>query len=419
MKENRKIWIIFLLGSIVAITSLPLIYPYCINNSNMQLYLERIMYADLSDGFLVIPGLLYRILDSAESAYKIYVLLINCMSVAIVFWSLNKIFKTPEIALIGSALYNFAPYRLNSIYIKGDLGEAFAISFIPFTFTILYLIARESEEKYSNIRLSLLLLVAYSCVLQSDILTFLLLLGTTILLLLIFWKKYSWKKMFLVLIQTFIGTLILNFYLISTIGKVLMQTNRTEYFDFSFIQERGVYLLHYIIPYYKYGTDNAFSATGFTNTQPLGVGFAITICVFAYVWILFMKDEKNRNNKILGWGNLLLIVAGINIFLSTNIFPWDYLHKFLSKPLAVIYSPTRFIPTVLTCLTIISCIVLYKLKEEKKEEYRLGLIIVASVSLMLTIYLINDIMTVGEIYASGLYENVLDISPLDYLKYMN
>lgn len=418
MKKDNNIWKVLILGAIALLTSLPLIFPYCIDNPNIQLFLEKIMYADLMDGFLMIPRLLYRVLGSVESAYKIYILFINFVSAFVVFWSFEKIFKTTEIALLGSMLYNFAPYRLNSLYIMGDLGESFALTFIPLVFALLYLMVKGDEEGFGSIKITILLILAYSCALQNDVLTFLILCGTSILLLIIFWKKIYRKEILFIILQVAIGTLILNFYLISSIGKVLIQNGESAYFDFSFIQERGVYLLHYIIPYFKYGTHNSFSGTGLTDTQPLGIGFAITVCVFAYFWIVFLGESKDKNNRLMRWGNSLALIGVINLLLSTNSFPWDRLYGISPRIISVIYSPARFIPVVLTCFVIISCIVMQKMKEENNKWYRPAMIMVASLGLMLTIYLIGDIMTVGEIYTPGLYENTYDISPLDYLKYM-
>jgi hypothetical protein len=91
-------------------------------------YLDPVMYPGL---FLYIPAFLRIWGMSYLAAYKIFIFIINLATAALTYHCALKLCKTRMIALIASAAYTLALYRLADVFTRAALGEMLALMFFP------------------------------------------------------------------------------------------------------------------------------------------------------------------------------------------------------------------------------------------------------------------------------------------------
>ena len=181
---KKELAIYVLLGACVVFASQPVFSPYLYSGHDLEFHLNRIEgvkeslqagifparmhYKSIGgagypvsvfygDVLLYIPAILRIFGWSVQSAYKIYIVMINLLSSSIMYKVLKDIFKDKWIGIIGTFIYIMAPYRLECIYLRAAVGEYTALCFYPIIVYALYRIYGEKEEssKYNWIYLSI------------------------------------------------------------------------------------------------------------------------------------------------------------------------------------------------------------------------------------------------------------------------
>lgn len=434
--DFRKRLNIAVILAIVLVVSLPLMTNYCIDGVDVSYYLRQLERGGWEDISLLAPSLLVRAGLSAEFVYKLYLFILNIATAVISYLCFRGIFRDDVTGLIGSMLYTWAPYRLNDLYCRADLGEAVSLCFFPVLCYGLYRLFREGTDSREYRRLWMLLAPAYTMLLQSYLLSFLTAAGFTLLLCIVMWRKTLRKRTLLVLLKTALAFGVCNLWFLALMllrlrsGALSMAA-----FQGKLIQGGGVYPNAFLQLYFVNGSSWRTDGTGTAGLQPMGVGFVVTICVLVYLWLSFVGRYRGREDEsgIRGFGRGMAVTGGILAVMSMNCFPWDYLQKrngLFFRRIASLQSPSRLMPVVLVCFTFVSCAAVWQVRRwEKGEVGRIFAIVVAVASLMVTQYLTGDIIRTGEprsLYGveygepegEERYEpGNLDISPWDYGRY--
>ena len=154
---NRNGRNVIFLTLIVMTASVPLLTDYLLEGENLQNVLTRIELisqgltksfpvriqpAALSDYgygaaafeadvFLIVPGVLHRMGLSLQAAYKLYLWAVNIATAVCSFLCFEKCFHRQDMGLVGSLLFTWCPYRLSSLYVAAQAGEAAAWCFLP------------------------------------------------------------------------------------------------------------------------------------------------------------------------------------------------------------------------------------------------------------------------------------------------
>lgn len=177
MKEKYKsivVKVIIFLGLAILI-SIPYINSKEIFSHDISYHLNRIVsiseelkignvpiviHSNLKDGFgyagplfypeifLYFPAILCVFGMNCFASYKIFIFLINLVTILIAYYSANIIFKNKKITWITTLLYATAFYRLSDIYIRGALGEVLALTFLPLIISGLYEIIWGENKKW-------------------------------------------------------------------------------------------------------------------------------------------------------------------------------------------------------------------------------------------------------------------------------
>lgn len=433
--QDELIWLA--LFFIFFIVSLPLMTNYCINGANVSFYLNLLKEGGAENLFFLIPSLFVRAGIQGESVYKLLILLINAATSLIAYACFSGIFTDKIVGLVGSMVYTWMPYRLNNLYSRGDLGEALAMTFLPMLLLGWYrLFTEEDTGTESGKRQWLFLVLGYSLLLQSYLLSFLTAAGFTLLLCLIQWKKTRKKQTLLTLLKTVIGVGVLNAWT----AVLMLYRIRMSQFPFGItgngrIQSRGVYLSNFIQLYFRNGSSHDVAEEGMNQIQPYGLGFVVTFCCLVYLWLLFVGRYRDRDEKksLLRFTAALTVLGAVFALMSLNCFPWDFLqslNRLLYGIIVCLYEPTRLIPLASVCLTATVCAVVWQIKRwESTDVSRWFILAVVVIALMTTQYLTGDILRTGvprglngtsfgeEMSEAEYQPENLDLSPLDYAKY--
>lgn len=91
-------------------------------------YAAPLYYCDL---FLYVPAVLFNCMLPLQTCYKIYGALVTAATAAISYTSLHHILKQKEVAVVGTALYLLAGYRLCNVHMRAAVGEYTAMTWLP------------------------------------------------------------------------------------------------------------------------------------------------------------------------------------------------------------------------------------------------------------------------------------------------
>lgn len=346
------------------------------------------------DTFLYIPVQLRMMGVNVQMSYRIFLVIINAVTVCTSYAAFKKIFRDDYTGLLGSALYSMSIYRVFLLYSEAELGEALALIFLPLVLTGVCLIfRRENEEQaFGWIWLSL----GLSGMLRSHILS----LGIAVLFLIIFAVAHCgelkrivvWKQIGL----SIAAFLLLNInYFYSILQYIRIGGFVVNPVSGVPIQDKGVQIVQLFMGFYLAGGSREFGEYGVDNAAPVGLGvvFLLAIAVFCYFLFVygeeFKREEKKKGAAALGMGLFACL-------LGTLCFPWDSVLKwsgFMSSLVSMIQAPWHFLQAALLAFTVLGCIT-YKMAGEKfggfwGKIYGLGL---AGTGIFSSSYLIANLL---------------------------
>ncbi len=318
-------------------------------------YAVSVFYGDILFYF---PALLRMIGFTLQDAFKIYMLVILTGTTFISFISFKKIFNDETAALAGTVLYVCSNEHIYSRYYSW-VGSFSAMMFYPIILAGLYILfERDIRDKHYK-RTWLYLLIGFSGILQTHMISCLLVSLFTAILCIICIKKFFRKE-----------TLI-------EIGKAV-----------------GAWVLlnlWFLVPFLQYMTgDYGITATLATDEQIIdryallanftdagktwrdifsnnsGIGYAMILVLLCYVLsIPFIKRSKNKIGKesLICFG---LVVMGI--YFCTDYFPVIAVARFdiVQKFCKAIQYQSRIMGIVVILLACLGGFLITELKENRK-----------------------------------------------------
>lgn len=412
-KQNKKSkramsYVGWSLIGVILLASLPLLTNYCLYGTELYYQLNRIesLCNSLQGGqlairegslFLLLPAVLRMLGVSVQNAYKTLLMLTNIATVVIAYYSFHKIFKDKVIGILGSIFCSWAPYRFSIMYCSASLGESIAFAFFPLILLGLYdIYTSEAGAKIAN-RTWITLAIGYTCIIQANVLSFLLVAGFTVLVCVVRLKKTFKVQTLLALLKGVVAFSVVNsWYLLILAKGIAAGTGSTKFYIGSFIQEKGVYLAHYFLTFFYGGQGESFKDSGMQGSAPLGIGFVLTVCMLVYLWMHFVgKYKGNKTESTWSFAGTMTIVGVILMMLSTNSFPWDYLRVFnglFAFATNLLQSPAKLMTIVIICFAFVACVVVVRLKENLATYYGYILAIVIGIALVTSQFLVGDIV---------------------------
>lgn len=275
-------------------------------------YGASLFYPDL---FLYFPALLCLTGIPLASSYNIFLIIVNLFATCIAYYSYSRITKSQTIGLIASSLYVLSTYRLVDLYTRGAMGELLALTFCPLVLCGFTMLKRGEHNKWW------ILTLAYTGLVQSHILTFIMLTAIGFLFVLFHWKNIFTKKGIFCILKAAVLWLAMNvWFLLPFLQEMQVHSiwgNATFWrTKASFVQLFDMLLLS------VNGTEPFGGAV--TDSIPKTPGFLLIIgIILLFFALLLYKEEieKIERRKC----SIFLLLGAFFTILITDIFPWEIL----------------------------------------------------------------------------------------------
>lgn len=379
---QNNIKIVFSLFCVVLLSSLPLFIEFVIKGHDLNFHLMRIeglkdgllsgafpvkiqptwcnnngyavgiFYGDL---FLYIPAM-FRILGvPSNTAYKLYLFLINILTVIISYISFKKLSKDKLIGVLGCALYTLSLYRLNNIFIRSAVGEYTAMAFLPLILLGLYCVYSENIGEKEKQRSICFLVIGFTGVLQSHILSFEMIVLFTGIICIIFIKKTFRRCTLFILLKSVFITILINLWflvpLLDFMGEnLVINDNNRAFNNVYWIQKAGLNIAQ------------LFISTFNKSDMPLGIGWVFVLTLFCVIYKIIIINNIDKE-VLLGF-----FLSLLSLVLTLKVFPYDFLCDKMGKYSILITNlqfPWRFLTLASLFLTWLTCVLVKSMSNNR------------------------------------------------------
>ena len=366
--------VVFGLGLITLFASLPLMTDYIISSGDVGYHLMRI--EGLKDGILsgqfpvriapkwvqdygyadavfygqtlLLPAALFRMIGfTVTTSYRLFVFCVNLATAWLAYYCFRRIFDNPYIGLLCSMLHTLSIYRLYKLYMRGSVGEALGLLFLPLIAYGFWRIFTEDHKSRAYRWCFIPLTIGFAGIIQTHMLTCELVGGFTVLLCILLWKKVFCRETFWALAKTVIcSALIAAWFIIPFLDYMVTGDFMIQHAYERTIQERGLYLAHLFSVYPSFGTNVFPAEQGMVHAMPVGIGFALMVCLILWCYLLVLGrktllDQGGLEKRYLALGNIGLGFAGLAMLMSLSVFPWNSI-QFLHRITATLVSSLQF-----------------------------------------------------------------------------
>lgn len=358
-------------------------------------YAVSSFYGDL---LLFFPVLLRLIGFSLMDAYKFFVLAVLAGTAVIAYCSFYRCTGSRYGALLGSVLYELAPYHIYNIYNRNAVGEYLGMMFLPMVICGFYRIYTQDEKKKDYLRAKVPLIVGLSGILLSHILTCEMTVVALVLAALVMWRKTFRKETLRELVKAAGFFVLVNAWFWIPLLKMLsVDKYRLSDIVTQDIQYKGTRIAG-ILQMYPYVGG---AQTEMYNCEPIQIGAALWTILVCYIAVRLCRREKSAANpydKVMKWGTLLGVLV---LFLSTRYFPWDMVAQIPGIGLlaTAMQFPTRLLAIATLFVSFTAAFFVPWLREESAHwkvqaasMVKTGsAIAIAVIALWATLYHVNEI----------------------------
>lgn len=306
----------FHLHRIIALTNSIKIHKYIpvyYNYLNGFGYGNGLFYPDI---FLYIPALLNYIGLSIEHSYKIFIVLINLLSILTMYLCIKRITKKKYCAYTSMILYACSIYRLIDLVERGSLGEMMSFIFIPLVILGLY------EILYGDNKKNILLALGLIGLCLSHVITlYLICISIGIIVLINIKCLKDKKRLFSLLFNIVISMLITSFFWLPMLEQVFSN-------KFNFLANSADFYNN-VIPISALFIDFPL-VNMFKVWVPSGIGLVYYYGIYKY-FRLKVKDKFLLSIYTVGILSIIMaifkLIWKINILTSLfNViqFPWRF-----------------------------------------------------------------------------------------------
>ena len=237
-------------------------------------------------------------------AFKLTLLLSFILSGIFMLLFAKNFFEDDKKAFLATIFYQFYPFRLVELLIRGSFGEVYTYTFLPL---VLYGLVKLFKKR--NIKNILITSIACGLLILSHNAISLVFYGV-IFLFIVFFSKCK-KNFFLGLLSLLFGTSLASYYWIPAILE-----HKYTYGDL-FMKE--IYKSHFV-PFVNFFIPNFFNDPRFqTGGIPVNFGFFQTLGIVFGILFIFRKNKEKRIYIF----SLFLICISIFLMRPVSEFLWS------------------------------------------------------------------------------------------------
>ena len=344
------------------------IYQYFANDYGYPL---GVFYGDI---FLYPSAILHMLGIPLWKSYAVYVIMLNVLTALISYYSFEKISGNGYTGFFVCVLYTLSLWRINDVYMRAAVGEYTAMAFLPLlALAFVKLIQTEDiggQEEDIGKKITLWLVVGYTGVIQSHMLTSIMITLFLIVVCIVYFKSVFVKTKVFLLVRAAILTLVVNLGFIVPMLDYYMTFDLALEHQTDHIQSQGAYISQIIATYGNFtkGSVSLSDSIGVNEEMPLGIG--LTMMLLLVVALSISVCSKNR--RIAKPISLLAGMALVSLWMSTCYFPYDFIATYIG-PLARIINrvqfPWRYLTIATLALSIASIYIMQYMEEGHKKYY--------------------------------------------------
>ena len=289
-------------------------------------YATGVCYGDI---FLYIPAFIYLVGFPLRTAYKVYVILINLVTVLVSFYCSRKVSNDDRIAMFTSCIYSLSIYRFVDLYTRAAVGEYTAITFLPLILLGLY--SWIGKKKHAV----LFLVLGFTGVIWSHILSGVMMVELCIVISLICIKKVFKLDRIIELLKAVGVTLLVNAgFIIPFLDYYKNEDLCIKYSNYS-IGGEGLFLSQFFQTRFNTTAPSFNYINGISDDIPASCGLAILLILALGIYSAFSSKIDKKNLVII----FLTFFYG---FLSTIYMPYDLIEAKLPHVYKVLFSSLQF-----------------------------------------------------------------------------
>lgn len=356
-------------------------------------YATSLLYPEL---FLYIPATFRLLNASMVFSFKIFLVFINIVAVFSMYFSVKNISKSTTAGILGAIIFAVANYRLENVFTRAAVGEALALAFWPIVIWGLYELLVGDKKKWYICTIGL------TFVLQSHILSLVLVAMVCIALGIYFLKNVIKEKRYKEIVVALVVTLLINMWFIIPFVEAYsldLNVKNTEVKAYPFDQ-------YTVIPAQLFNVfDTAYSINvSKENEKGMEKEMSYSLGILCTMGLIISAAYciKNRNSKenLVRFIRMLIVLAFVFLIAATTIVPWKELQEqfgIIKMLCATMQFGWRFLGVVTVTITIAMSIIIGQYIDSKRENEKdfvenykialvIGLIAFVSVSLFLGEY---------------------------------
>lgn len=319
--------------------------------------------------FFLYPSAFLRILGvSTMTCYKLMMFAVNLGTGWIAWWSAEKLLGRQHkgAALLFALLYLMAPYRINNLWVRAAVGELLAMMFLPLILLGLYELLIGDRKKWWY------LAAGYSGLIQSHVLSCLMILIFSVLLGIFYADTFFKEKRWIELLKVIGCLLAFNaWYLIPFLLYMRLDLNLA-----GLHMDWHMHTMDLAEVFQSYVPRLSARYTWRSNS----LGLTGMFCLLLGLTGMLTKGEKNRKQKFL---SVLFMCGVLFTLLTTNMVPWELLRQVtvIDWIAETMQFPWRFLAFSSLCLSLVGVGWLYESELLKRYRPLVGSVMVLSLAL--------------------------------------
>ena len=277
-------------------------------------YPVSVMYGDI---LLYFPAVLRFIGFPLQTAYKMYVGLLNVLTMWIGYYCVKEVSESENAGIIGGFLYVMSSSRMTSIYVRGALGEFTAFTFYPLIFLGLYYAWKKENKKAFP-----MLVLGYTFILQSHLLSFEMMIVFSVIYALLHLREL-WKNRKFIL-KTALLTVAINLvFLVPMLDYLVSYQLKVENANIYNMQENGIFLSQ-LSQMFFFANGSGSVLNGVLSDMSIGIGMPYVLVFAFFIILLLAYGEKIKETDIdLNAQKKVGVLFLIAIVMSCYFFPWN------------------------------------------------------------------------------------------------
>ncbi len=357
-------------------------------------YPMGIFYGDI---LLYPEAVLHRLGLPLWQCYIVFVALISLLTALVSYFCFKEISRDDRTAMLATAAYMLAPWRLNDIYVRAAAGEYAAMAFLPLIALGFITVMTADKDDRKGLRRSILwLILGFTGLIHTHMITCVMAAVFALLYCLIYIKRLFAEHRILHIAFATVTTVLLNLSFIVPFADLYLKNDYIVKHLSGGIGVHGAYIRQLLTFAGDY-TEMSYpvgEALDLTGEMPITAGFLLPLVLIAVIVCIFrtgnkIKDESVRTGRTEG-----IIIASFTVFaafLATKYFPYGFIADH-NIPILNILTKVQFPWRYLVIATLmISLGVLYTCerlaKEEKKIRYAVMSTILAIVMIQAAVFM--------------------------------